>query len=291
MIGEIEECRRAESSLIARRLAAIAALLWHRTGEAEDAAGDDPGYALITGFARTSAEVAAAMNMTPMAAGEMVGNAEALDTRLPKVARLLADGAVDWPTVQLIISRTTLVGGALMPQLDQSMAERIINWQCWSRRRIINSVDAAVRVIDQEAAKERRVTADNARYVSVVAEPNGMARLRGALAAPAAAVVDKRLSEMAASVCGEDTRTVAQRRADALVALSEGRALACNCRRADCPVRVSESPSPAPDLPRFVINVIASQETVEGAVSRPATSRATESSMPSRYISWPSPPR
>ena len=86
----------------------------------------------------------------------------------------------------------------------------------------LNAVDAAVRVIDQEAAKERRVTADNARYVSVVAEPNGMARLRGALAAPAAAVVDKRLSEMAASVCGEDTRTVAQRRADALVALSEG---------------------------------------------------------------------
>jgi hypothetical protein len=59
LVGEIEECNHAESVVIARRMAAIAALLWHRTGEAEDAPSADPGYALITGFARTSAEVSA----------------------------------------------------------------------------------------------------------------------------------------------------------------------------------------------------------------------------------------
>jgi len=118
----------------------------------------DPGYALITGFARTSAEVSAAMNMSPMAGSQLVGHAETLDTRLPKVAQLLAEGRTDWRTVQLIITRIELVDGALKAQLDQSMAQRIINWQCWSRRRIINAVDAAVRVLDPQAAKERRVT-------------------------------------------------------------------------------------------------------------------------------------
>jgi hypothetical protein len=265
LVGEIEDCQREESILISRRMTAIATLVWHRTGEAEDASSDDPG-ALITGFTRTCAEVSAAMNMSVMAANKMVGQAEALDTRLPEVRKLLATGRTDWRTVALIITRTDLVDGELMPELDRSMAERIINWQCWSRRRIINAIDAKVQDIDPEAAKERRVTADNARHVNVTAQPNGMARLDGALPAPAAAIVDKRLSEMATSVCTHDTRTIAQRRADALVALGEGHALACNCDRADCPTRtIDESPA----LPRFVINVIASQETLEGRTDQP----------------------
>jgi len=102
VVGELEECQRQESTLIARRMSAIAALLWHRTGEAEHAPCDDPGYALITGFARTCAEVSAAMNMSLMAASQMVGHAEALDTRLPKVARLLAQGRIDWRILRLL---------------------------------------------------------------------------------------------------------------------------------------------------------------------------------------------
>jgi hypothetical protein len=266
MIGELEECQRQESTLIARRMSAIAALLWHRTGEAEDGPGEDPGYALITGFARTCAEVSAAMNLSPKAASQMVGHAEALDTGLPKVARLLAQGRIDWRTVQLIITRTALVHGDLMAQLDQQLAERITSWQCWSRRRTINAVDAAVRAIDPAAAKERRVTADNARHLGIVALPNGMAQVRGKLSAPAAAIIDKRLTELATSVCRHDPRTIDQRRADALLALGEGRTLACDCGRLDCPRRaVDEAPAP----PRFVINVIASQETLTGCSEQP----------------------
>ncbi|WP_242453561.1 HNH endonuclease signature motif containing protein [Mycolicibacterium sp. P9-64] len=266
LVGEIEDCLREESILVSRRMRAIAALLWHRTAEAEGTSPDDPGYALITGFTRTCAEVSAAMNKSMMAANKMVGQAEALDTRLPEVARLLAEGKTDWHTVALIITRTSLVDHELMPELDRRLADRIINWQCWSRRRIINAVDAAVQDIDPEAAKERRVTADNARHVSVTAQPNGMARLDGALPAPAAAVVDKRLSEMATSVCAHDTRTFDQRRADALAALGAGQPLACNCDRPDCPTRVIDD-APAP--PRFVVNVIASQETLEGRSDQP----------------------
>ncbi|MET4431108.1 hypothetical protein ABIA65_004419 [Mycolicibacterium sp. 624] len=268
LLRDIEESLREESMVVARRMSAVAGLLWHRTAEAEGVDDDDPSYALITGFARTCAEVSAAMTLPPMSASRLVSHAEALSTRLPEVARLLAEGRTDWRTVELIITRTELVSDDLIAQLDHSMAERIIHWQHWSRRRIINAVDAAVRAIDSDAAKERRVTADNARHVSIVAEPNGTARIRGSLSAPAAALVDKRLSEMARSVCAGDSRTTDQRRADALVALSDGRELACNCGASDCPTRVTAEPAAAGGA-RFVINVIASQETVDGRSEQP----------------------
>jgi hypothetical protein len=54
LITEIEASQQQESALMAHRLAAIAALLERRIAEAEDA-DPDPGYAMITGFARTTA--------------------------------------------------------------------------------------------------------------------------------------------------------------------------------------------------------------------------------------------
>jgi hypothetical protein len=74
LISEIEASQRQESVLMAHRLAAIAALLWRRIGEAEDA-DPDPGYSMISGFARTTAEVSAAMNMSPMGANHLVAQA------------------------------------------------------------------------------------------------------------------------------------------------------------------------------------------------------------------------
>jgi hypothetical protein len=180
LITEIEASQQRESALMAHRLAAIAALLSQRIFEAEEA-DPDPGYAMITGFARTTAEVSAAMNMSPMGAQHLVAQAETLDTRLPRVAALLAEGNTDWRTVQVIISRTELVDDDLIAQLDQSLADRIVRWQCWSRRRIINAVDAAVRTIDPDAAKERRVRADDDRHISVTPLPDGMAQVQGSL--------------------------------------------------------------------------------------------------------------
>src|SRR5215213_1572360 len=267
LITEIEASQQQESALMAHRLAAIAALLSQRIAEAEDA-DPDPGYAMITGFARTTAEVSAAMNMSPMGANHLVSQAEALDTRLPNVAALLAEGRTDWRTVQLIIARTELVSSDLIGELDQSLADRIGRWQCWSRRRIINAVDAAVRDIDPDAAKERRVRADDDRHISVTPLPNGMAQVRGTLPATAAAAFDKKLSDMAASVCAKDSRTIAQRRADAADALVEGRNLTCDCGQPDCPSRATDA-EPAGGGVQTVINVIATEETVTGDSEQP----------------------
>jgi len=105
---------------------------------------------------------------------------------LPKVAALLAGGRTDWRTVRLIISRTDLVTAELIAKLDRSLAARIGGWHGWSRQRIINTVDATVRAIDPDAARERRVAAEDDRHIGVNALDNGMAEVYGTVAAAAA---------------------------------------------------------------------------------------------------------
>ncbi len=65
--------------------------------------------------------------------------------RLPKVAAVLAVGDTDWRTVQVIITRTEFVSDSAMAGLDANLAGRIAKWHCWSRRRVVNAVDATVR--------------------------------------------------------------------------------------------------------------------------------------------------
>jgi Domain of unknown function (DUF222) len=270
LVAVVECTHRQESVLVARRMAAVAALLRHRVAAAER---DEHRrrYAVIDGFEQTTAEVAAAMNLSPMAASYLVSDAEALDTRLPEVAALLAEGRTDWRTVRLVISRTDLVtDDELVAKLDQSLAARIGNWHGWSRQRIINAVDAAVRTIDPDAARERRIAAEDDRHIGINALDSGMAEVYGTVAAAAATAFDRRLSQLAKQVCAEDPRTLDQRRADALAALTEGRRLACACGRPDCTNRTDErDPDRDRGGARVVINVVATAHTVPGNGDQP----------------------
>jgi hypothetical protein len=270
LVAVVESTHRQESALIARRMAAVAALLRHRAA-ATERAEHLRGHARIDAFEQTAAEIAAAMNLSPMAATYLVSNAEALDTRLPEVAALLADGRTDWRTVQLIISRTDLItDDELIAKVDQSLAARIGKWHGWSRQRIVNAVDAAVRATDPDAARERRAAAEDDRHIGINALDNGMAELYGTVAASAATAFDRRLSKLAKQVCPADPRTVDQRRADALAALAQGGRLACGCGQTDCPATSTESDTNRePGGAQVVINVVASDQTVHGDSTAP----------------------
>lgn len=252
--------------LTARKLAAIAELLGRRIEE--EMALDLDARSMITGFARTTAEVSAAMNMTPAAARTIVMAAETLDRRLPAIAALLAAGHLDWYHVQIIIARTELVDDDKCALLDAALAQQVSDWKCWSRQAIINAVDTAVTTIDAEAAKQRREVAYDDRGVDVRAGLDGMAQIRARLSASAGAVFDRRLSELAKAVCPGDPRTLKQRRADALNALLNEQALACQCDNPDCPHRPTPTP-PATSAPTTVINVITSAATLSGTSQAP----------------------
>lgn len=270
LVAGVESSYRLESMLVARRLAAVATLLRHRVAAAERAE-HERGYALIDGFEQTTAEVAAAMNLSPMGASYLVSYAEALDVRLPGVAALLAEGRTDWRTVRLIIGRTDLVSDeTVMAELDASLAERIGRWHGWSKQRILNAIDAAVRVADPDAARERRSAAEEDRHIGITAQENGMAEVYGKVAAAAATAFDRRLSQLAKQVCSADPRTLDQRRADALAALTEGRRLACTCGKPECPCRAAvDEPDRNPADTQIVVNVVASEHTVTGRGDSP----------------------
>ncbi|MDT5146150.1 MAG: hypothetical protein QOC58_795 [Mycobacterium sp.] len=269
LVKVVETSHREESILVARRFTAVAQLLKHRVTAAESSERR-LGYAAIDGFEQTAAEVAAAMNLSPAAASYVVSYAETLDTRLPSVAALLAEGKTDWRTVRLIITRTELVTEELVAKLDRSLAARIGSWQGWSQQRIVNAVDAAVRILDPDAARERRAKAEQDRHIGINAQDNGMAEIYGSVAAAAATAFDRRLSQLAREVCAADPRTMDQRRADALAALTEGRRLECMCGQPGCPRRAADrGPADERRGAQVVINVVASDYTVFANTSHP----------------------
>jgi hypothetical protein len=263
LVETIKGSSRQESMLIAERMAAVAELLAQRTAavETED---PDPGYMMVTGFQRTGAEVAAAMNLSPAAASVVVSHAHTLDERLPWVATVLGAGDTDWRTVALIIKRTEFVDDAVIGRVDAQLAQRIGGWQCWSRKRIANAVDGLVRQLDADAVRER-IRQEDKRHLSVVAVGDGTAKVDGILAADAGAALDQRLAQMANSVCRADPRSMDQRRADAAKAMAAQRELACQCDDPDCPKRGDETAAPT----RVVINVIADADTVLGGGDAP----------------------
>src|ERR1700754_3484543 len=117
LVVAIASSQRQESLLMAQRMSAVAELLALRTGEVYDE-DPDPGYMIVTGFQRTTAEVTAAMNLSPTAASFVVSHADTLKERLPKVAAVLAAGETDWRTVQLISARTEFVSDSVVERLD-----------------------------------------------------------------------------------------------------------------------------------------------------------------------------
>ena len=263
LVVAIADSQRQESTLMAWRMAAIAELLAQRTAEVESE-DPDAGYMMVTGFQRTTAEVGAAMNLSPAAASFLVSHAHTLEDRLPEVAALLAMGDTDWRTVQVVITRTEFVSDTVIGRIDRRLAKRIAKWHCWSRKRIVNAVDAMVRAMDPDAVRERLRRQDK-RHVGVTPQSDGTAKVEGILAAEAGAAFDDRLNEMAKSVCRADPRTMDQRRADAMGAIAEARRLVCLCGAEDCPNRADEA-APAT---KIVVNVIASADTVHCGGSQP----------------------
>ncbi len=262
----IASTQRLESVLTARRLAAVFALLRQRT--AVERGNPLRQFALVDGHEQTCAEVSALLNISPTAASYVVHYAAALHHRLPRVRDLLASGQTEWRTVKLIISRTDLVTKDTAVQVDATLAGKLATWQSWSRQRIINAVDAEVLAVDPDAAKQRRAKADDDRFITIDPYPHGMAEIYGRLSAGVGVALDRKLSQLASGICAADPRTMSQRRADALAALTAGRRLACQCGQPHCPARQAGT-AESPAGPQFVINIVAGADTLNGVGDRP----------------------
>jgi hypothetical protein len=259
VVAAIAEGARVEAAAAARRLAAIAELVGRRADGPTDCA-----HWSCDNWDAIAAEVAAAQGIShAMASGQMYLGV-ALGNRLPRVAALFAQGALSARLASSIVWHTDLIKDPdTLRLVDETLAQDATHFGPLSVSKTAQAIDAIVDRHDPAAVRRARA---GGRGRDVVISPaddhSGTANLWGSLFANDAAVLERRLTQLAHDVCRGDPRTLAQRRADALGALAAGAdRLACGCGSTDCPT----GGDPDPRAAAVVIHVVAEQAALDAA--------------------------
>ena len=258
LIDAMGDAARAESGAIARRLAAVGELYARRALEWKDRQlwCADP-------FEAVAAEVSAAQNISRGRAATQIRYARELRERLPKIAALFSEGAIDFRMVSTIINRTSNVEDCVIADVDAAVAHLAAAWMKLSGPKLADRIDALIAGFDPNGVRVPPEVDAN-RYVEVGPTTPGMGGIWANVHAADAAAFDARLDALAATVCASDPRTGMQRRSDAVGALAAGAdKLMCACGSPECPVLGAGGAAPV------VIHVLAEQGTVDGTGRSP----------------------
>ncbi|MDQ2722119.1 MAG: 13E12 repeat family protein [Actinomycetota bacterium] len=259
LIDTMAELHRAESVLVERKLAVIAALAEHRLCEA---ARDE----IDCGAEVAEAEVGAALTVGRGEAGRLIDLGTVLAHRLPRVRAAMAAGKLDAYRAGLIASSTRTVADEHIAVVERLALEKLLapagaDGVGLTGQRARNAIAAIIGRIDPAGVRERRRRSATERFVGVSAVEDAMVHLFGSLPAADGRKLDARLRELANTPCPADGRTFEQRKADAVGALVDGLdSLPCACGREDCPQHSGNVPTPRKPL----IHVILLGSTLEG---------------------------
>lgn len=253
---------RAESAAAARRFALIAEFVDRRTADSEDTvvwwACDD--------WAAASAEVAAALNIGQRAASRLMRIAVALRDRLPRVATLFAEGAVNARVVEMLTWRTRLINDTqTMAAVDAQLASRIAEFGAMTIAELEGAVDKVVDSADPAAVRRTR-TAVRSRGVwfGHPDDETGITSVHARLTNIDAVALRNRIGAMSSRICSDDPRTKGQRLSDAMGVLGHyGDRLTCRCGDPECPAAGVD-----PRATNTMVHVFAEPAAVHGAVDR-----------------------
>ncbi|MEU8898928.1 DUF222 domain-containing protein [Nocardia sp. NPDC048505] len=217
----------------------------HRAGSAQ------PGPGGVRAGEFAAGEAAVALQSDEGTAAALIDVALVLEESLPRTRAAFAAGRIDLAKVRVIVDSTRGLGAELVEVLEPRLLEAAGRT---NPARLRQAARRWALRLDPQGAQRRREERQEERDVRIRAVQDGMAVFDGLLPAPGAQTVAMRLREMSLQVCAQDPRTMAQRRADALVALADGSGqLRCGCGRADrCPAR---SPVAPPRRPLIQIGI------------------------------------
>ncbi|OMC43196.1 hypothetical protein A5745_17720 [Mycobacterium sp. IS-2888] len=271
LLDRVREAGRAEARAAAERLMAVGELLVLRC----QATGEHADWATDT-WEAVAAQVAAALGCSVAMGHSYLRYAMALRERLPRVGELFSAGEIDYRAFQTIVFRTDLItDDAVLAMVDARVAALLARRPSLTRGGLAAAVDQVVARVDCDALR-RAVKAAEERHVDVRANESGMAWVEASVFATTGQALDRRLDELAATVCEGDPRTKAQRRADALEALAAGAdTLVCGC---------GTGCRPGPQRSNVVIHVIAERSTVEGRGTTPGVLLGGEGLIPAELI-------
>lgn len=273
LLDRVRDAARTESRAAAQRLVAIGELLVLRcreSGEREEWAAD--------AWEAVAAQAAAALNCSVAMGHSYLRYAMAMRDRLPQAGAAFQAGDIDYRAFQTLVFRTDLITDAgVLARVDAQLAALVSRRPSLTRGGLAAAVDQVVARVDRDAVR-RAAEAVRDRYVDVVPDDKGMAWLSGSTFAPDGQALDRRLEELAGTVCEADPRTRAQRRADALGALAAGAdRLGCRCGTPRC-----AAGGRAPGA--VVIHVVAERASVEGTGTTPGVLPGAEGLIPAELV-------
>jgi hypothetical protein len=259
LLDRIREAGRSEAQAAARRLVAVGELFVSRLRDS----GEQADWAMDT-WEAVAAQVAAAQQCSIAMASSYLRYAMALRDRLPKVGKVFQAGEIDYRAFQTVVFRTDLITDAdALARVDTLLAVRLSRFPSLTRGRLTAEVDRVVAEADRDAVRRAREAVRD-RFVDVDTADTGMAFVTGSVLATAGRALDRRLDELARTVCDADPRSREQRRADALGALAGGAdRLVCGCGSSDCDAAARACSS------NVVIHVVAEQASVDGSGKTP----------------------
>lgn len=256
---------RAECAAVAAKLAAaseVARLRREADGRDQVPVGRRAEFVAV--------EVATALAVSTGVAHGLIELGETLAVRLPGTRRALERGELDLARVRVVADRTACIADlGMLARVERRVLEVVVvPGRCVTRGQVARVVDRAVAAVDPDLVVARRVRAEVDRDVVVRPDADGMCSLWGALPALGGVAVEDRVRALALGVCGQDPRTLAQRRADALVAMAHGdRYLACECGSPVCPT--AQDADAVHHRCRPVIQVVVPVQTLLGAADLP----------------------
>lgn len=159
-------------------------------------------------------EISAVLNLGPIAASNRLKHAMDVVFRLPDVFELMRQGNIDSYRVKIIADATARLSALRARQVEQRILPRLTSMSVPELRKALAEAILAIEG-DQAEQRHRRARAD--RRVTVRPLPDGMASFWALLPAEGAQQLWEAVD--AAAGVGASDATLAQRRADALVAL------------------------------------------------------------------------
>ncbi|WP_374158481.1 DUF222 domain-containing protein [Mycobacterium sp. G7A2] len=227
----------AAAAAQARLLAAVA----ERRRRAETAADADP---VRTRWAcdpvdEAAAQIGCALTVSHGRAVALMDTAVILRDHLPRLnARFLAGQVSERVVARIVWLCALVVDEQVWAQLDEQFATAASTWGTLSGDKLDTAITVWIHTLDPDAVR-RAATAHRGRDVRIGGRDQaaGTTSVWGRINSLDAAIAAARLKAMVNSVCGEDPRTTAQKRADAFGAVFAGAFhLSCLCGQPDCPV-------------------------------------------------------
>lgn len=216
---------------------------------------------IIDDLDAAAAALSCALTISHGRALGQIGIAVALRDRLPKVGARFLDGHISVSMISTIMARTYLVlDDAALARIDSEIAERAPDWGPLSRYKLEQSIDLCVQRYDPDAVRRVRNSVRGRRFtIGHRDDATGITSVFGRLSSTDAALLEQRIAAMISSVCEDDPRTLAQRRADAVGAIAaHATRLACRCDNDACTAKGDDGRASS-----VVVHVIAEKESLD----------------------------